>query len=190
MKKTINLFTLMLFATLALGLGSCHNSAGDMDKKNAVESNDAKFNNTGEEDAKYVLNAYSDGMLEVKMAERAQDRATDQGVKDLAGSMVAAHTKMNAELEALAAKKNISLPHELTSAQQSQIDKVAEKSGHDFDVEYTEKLVSMHKDAISMFEKGTAEINDADIKNQFVVALPELRHHLDMATSVRDRIKQ
>jgi putative membrane protein len=179
-----------IFAGTVFCLAECDRNRNPDPVKSAEESNNAKFDKAGEEDAQYVVNAYSDGLFEIRMAERIKDRASTSDVKELANSMITSHSKLNDDLAALAQRKQISLPQDLTAAQQSEIDRIAEKSGRDVDVAYVDKLVSMHKDAISLFEKVSANGNDPEIRTQFNAALPELRHHVDMAMNVQDRLKK
>jgi putative membrane protein len=184
-------YPIMLLATLALSIYSCNNSDSETNtKKDAEERNEEMLNRTGEADARYVVDAYADGMLEVQMAERVKDRLVSQEAKNVAEMMITEHTAMNNDMRALAEKKQISLPTQLTNMQQDDIDDVAEETGTDLDHAYTDKTVKMHKDAIDLFEKASNKANDAEIKSAFANGLPKLRSHLDMATTARDHAKE
>jgi putative membrane protein len=179
----------MLIATLALTLPSCDQSNSETNtEKDADKRNEANLSNTMETDAKYMVDAYADGLMEIRMAERMKDRLTTDDAKHVAEMMITEHTAMGNEMRALAAQKQISLPTELTKNQQDDIDDCAKKTGIDLDKKYLDKTVSMHRNAIDLFEKGNDKANDADVKNAFATALPKLRSHLDMAITARDRV--
>lgn len=179
----------MLLATLAIAMPSCDNSNSETNtEKDADKRNEANLPNAMETDAKYVVDAYVGGMIEIRMAERVKDRLMTEDAKHVAEMMITEHTAMGNEMRALAATKQISLPTELTKNQQDDIDDLAEKTGMDLDKKYLDKTVSMHRNAIDVFEKGNDKANDADVKNAFATALPKLRNHLDMAITARDRV--
>jgi putative membrane protein len=191
MKTIIKLYAVMLLATLAVTFPAC-NRPNDTDtntEKDAEKRNDAKFSRADEVDADYVVNAYADGMCEIRLAERVKDRLTTQEAKDLAQMMITDHTAMGNEMRALATKNQISLPTELTKNQQDDIDDVAEKTGLDLDRAYATKTVSMHRDAIDLFERASTKVSDPEIKAAFANALPKLRSHLDMAQTTKDHVK-
>ncbi|MEO5643913.1 MAG: DUF4142 domain-containing protein [Bacteroidia bacterium] len=189
MNKLIKL-PIMLFATLALSFVSCdnNNSEGNTEKQ-ADKRNEENLPNTMETDAKYVVDAYVGGMMEIRMAERVKDMLTTQDAKDIANMMITEHTAMGNDMRALAAKKQISLPTELTKNQQDDINDVADETGWDLDKEYLEATVSMHRDAVDLFEKAIDKTNDAEVKAQFSTGLPKLQNHLDMAKAARDKVK-
>lgn len=184
--------TLKIVSTfiIALSLNACnHDSAMDT-KEKAEERNDAKFDSKASEaDAQYIVDAYSAGMVEVNLSQRALDLAVTSDVKDLAQTMISAHQKMNAELERLAAQKQITIPHDLNDKQISNINSICSKKGRDFDVAYTDQLISDHKDAVSLFEKASENATDKDIRDYFTNGTPMIREHLDKASEIKDRLK-
>ncbi len=160
-------------------------------KENAEEKNEAKFESRAmEKDAQFVVDAYSDGMAEVSLSERAQDKAVTPEVRELAAQMVREHEKKNADLKALADRKQYSVPTELSSRQSNHITRVSENTGIEFDKEYVDEIISDHKDEISMFEKAAEQANDPDVRSFFNNALPELRMHLDKAMTVKEQLKK
>jgi len=187
----LKFYSIMLFATLALTLPSCgdsSNSEGNTEKE-ADKLNDEKFGREAERDADFVVDAYTDGMIEIRLAERVKDRLTTQDAKDVAAMMITDHTAMGNDMRALATKKGISLPTELTKNQQEDIEDIAEETGIDLDKDYLDKAVSMHRDAVDLFEKGADKGTDGEVKAAFATGLPKIQHHLDMAKSARDRVR-
>ena len=189
MNKLIKLSSIMLFATLALALPSCKNGDSETNtEKDADKLNEEKFARSAETDAKYVVDAYTDGMIQTRMAERVKGMLTTQDAKSVADMMITEHTAMNNDMRALATKKNISLPTELSKNQQDDIDDVAKKTGMDLDEKYLDKVVSMHRDAVDLCEKAVEKVTDPEIQTAFATGLPKLRTHLDMVKAARDLV--
>ncbi len=99
------------------------------------------------------------------------------------------HSKLNNQLKDLAVKEQISLPSDITPEQQEKINKLRDEKRIEFDKEYAELMVNMHKDAISMYENCANECADQDIRSWFGSAVPELRKHLDMAMNSEQKLK-
>lgn len=191
MTTLFKLSSIMLFATLAFTLPSCSREDSETNtEKDADKRNEEKFAREGERDADFVVDAYTDAMIEIRMAERVKSMLITQEAKNVADMMITEHTAMNNDLRALATKKQISLPTELTRMQQDDIDDVADESGINIDQEYLDKAVSMHRDAIDHFEKASTKANDPEVQSVFAAALPKLRTHLDMAKTARDRVNE
>jgi putative membrane protein len=194
MDKSLKLISFLMLAVMLSWTAACDNNrqspdAEMDDKKNAEDKNDAKFEDKAmEKDAQFIVDAYSDGMAEISLSERAKDKASTPEVRDLASMMVTEHKATNAELKALADRKQYSLPSELTSRQSNHITRVAENTGMEFDKEYVDELISDHKDAISMFEKASSQANDPDVRSFFTNGLPKLRMHLDKAMTVKAQL--
>jgi len=64
-------------------------------------------------DAHFVKEAAQDNMLEVKLAELAEQRATNDQIKQLAKKIREDHTQANQKLQQIAQSKNIEWPREL-----------------------------------------------------------------------------
>ncbi|UYQ93967.1 DUF4142 domain-containing protein [Chitinophaga horti] len=158
-------------------------------KSDAIDMNKDKFaTDSLEDDSKRVVKAYASGLYEVKASEGAKAKATDADVKKAAAMMVTAHTKLNKQLRDLAAKKSFTLPESVDQGQQNDIDKVAEKSGLDFDKAYVDDLIDKHEKTIDMFEKSSEKAEDPDVKKAFTDALPELRKHLEHAKTLKEKL--
>ncbi len=196
----INKFTLKA-AVLCLGvtmMTSCNHNADNTNtntehkedpKDQAQNANEQKFDNQGEKDADRLTEAHMANLYEIMAAENAASKATTSEVKKLAEMIKTAHAKMDKNLTELAAKKNITIPADLTDEEKRKMDKLTEKTGIDYDKEFTEQMKSKHEDAIKMMEKTSDKAEDADIKQFAANAIPELRSHLTMIESCWNNIK-
>lgn len=181
---------IMLFTMLSVGMTSCDRDNSDANtKRDAENRNDQKFNNADETDAKFIVDAYASGMKEIRVSERVKDQLVTADARSLATMMIAEHTAMNDKMRTLAASKQISLPTELTTGEQNDIDDLAKKSGNDLDKAYTDALVSDHEDAEKLFDKASSKALDPEIRDIFEDNLPKIRMHLEMARTTRDKLK-
>ncbi|HET8963059.1 MAG TPA: DUF4142 domain-containing protein [Chitinophagales bacterium] len=184
-------YTAVGFLTLStVVFTSCKDKAPEDTKEAAQEINDKNMEgHSAEKNAQFAVDAYSNGLMEIEMSKLAQQKSTSEDVKSLAGEMIDAHTKVNAELKEIADRKNIVLAEGLTEDQRDKLNKGMEKEGNEIDEYYSEKLVSAHKDAIDLFEKASDKEEDADLKNFFSSKLPELKQHLEKAETLENKVK-
>lgn len=159
------------------------------EKDNAEDVNEDKFAGDMEKDADRVTRAYMLNLYEVMASEKAIAKSTDAEVKKIAQMMKKEHAKMSSDIQALAKKKNITLPATITDEEKRKIDALNEKSGYDFDKEYTQQMKNKHEDAIKDMEKMSEKAEDADIRNFASKAVPQLRSHLTMVENAHENVK-
>ncbi len=167
---------LLIFITV---LPSCNNAKPEDTKEVAEEHNDAKFDNAKEDDANFLVSAAETNLEDIQLGQLAQTNSVNADVKSLGKMMEIEYTKSLSELQALAAKKQITIPTSLTDDGQDANKKLMDKQGKNFDKEYCDMMVSGHKDAISKFEKASTAATDPDIRTWALSMLPALRLHLD-----------
>jgi putative membrane protein len=192
--KRISYFTGALlqvtFVAIILLLASCSNNQKPEDAKDvAEENNDERFeNNKQENDAQFLVNAAEINMVEIQLAQLAQQIGRTTHVKELGKMMEDAHTKSLNDLTALAQSKMISIPTSPTDDGLDAYKTLNEKAGDDFDKAYADMMVSEHKEAIEAFEKAATNSNDTDIKNWATVSLPGLRTHLEQSIECQKKL--
>ncbi len=140
-------------------------------------------------DRKFIERAAKGGMAEVELGKLAQEKAASDQVKQFGKRMVDDHSKANDQLKSLAAAKGVQLPTELDRSDRREMDKLAKKSGADFDREYMSHMVSDHKKDVSDFKGEAKGATDADVKNFAASTLPTLEQHLDLAKSTEAAVK-
>lgn len=195
MKKTSFFSKALLGAavvTMSMGAVSCkdENKAEDP-KEVAEEENEAKFddvNEEKEEDSDYLVAAAEVDMKEIELGKLAQQKSTNADVQALGKMMVEQHTKSLADLKAAAAKKNISIPETLTDKGQDAYKDLNDKTGHDFDKAYADKMVDGHEKLIEKMEKASEKATDADIRMWAANMLPTLRTHLEHAKMTKQKV--
>ncbi|UAY51087.1 DUF4142 domain-containing protein [Ferruginibacter albus] len=181
---------------IVIGLNACGNGGNNNEntvntKDTAEAKNDAKFDKVGEKDAQALVDAYAASTFEQRVSDTVKMYSSNADVQSIAGTMADAHSKLNMKIKGLADKKGVSLPADITPEQADKIMKWKEqKDKAERDKGYVSDLVSAHKDAIDLFQKSAQNCTDPDIKALFSDALPELQHHLEMATALHDKMKK
>ena len=133
--------------------------------------------------------AASGGQMEVELGRVATTHASNQRVKDFGQRMVTDHSKANAELKSLAARKNVTLPGKLSAEDQKQVDRLAGMKGADFDRAYMQMMVDDHEKDVAKFREKAQSATDPDVKTFASKTLPTLESHLRMAKEVESATK-
>jgi putative membrane protein len=140
-------------------------------------------------DTEFLTEAAQGGMAEVELGKLAASKATNAEVKKFAEQMVTDHSKANDELKALAAKKNLSLPTDVSAKHKSLMEKLNGLSGAAFDKAYVEAMVDDHGEDTEAFKDESEDGKDADVKAWAGKTLPTLQKHLDMIKGIQSKMK-
>jgi putative membrane protein len=128
----------------------------------------------------FVKSAAQDGMTEVELGKVALDKSQDPAVRNFAQRMVTDHTKANSELATIAAGKGIDAPKTLDAEHQAMVNTLKQKSGAEFDAEYSRHMNMDHNKAVALFESGSKS-SDKDLAGFASKTLPTLKEHKKLA---------
>lgn len=132
-------------------------------------------------DKKFITKAAQGGMAEVQLAQLAQQKSTDDKVKQFAQKMIDDHTPANQKLTELATSKGDTPPTELSAADQKMMSKLQALDGKKFDAAYMKGQVKSHKDTLKLFTDEFKKGSDADLKAFADQTIPVVQGHLTMA---------
>jgi putative membrane protein len=177
--KTQSIIKILTITGLAVGLGAPLLRAADADQPGQLNSGDYKF----------VSGAARGGLMEVQVGELAKAKATGQRVRDFADKIVKDHSKANDELKQLAATKQTALPAQISTREQSSIDRLQTLSGPDFDKAFIADAVKDHKKDVKEFQEAAKSAADPDVRAFAQKMLPTLEEHLRMAQDLEGQIK-
>jgi putative membrane protein len=132
--------------------------------------------------ADFVKEAATTDMLEIAEAKLAEQKG-NEAVKPFAAKMITDHTETTNAMKALVAdgKVKAQLPADMTSGQKSQLDKLSKQQGADFNRLYVRDAVSVHKAAVSVFQRYAKGGDNPDLKAFATKYLPVVQMHLQMA---------
>jgi len=144
----------------------------------------ADASSTVMDSTQFLINAYRDGLAEIKLSQLALQKSSNDEVRTFAQTMIDHHTAVNKELSRLAQNKGITLPTDLSEDQNSDVTRLSALSGDAFDRAYMQLNVSTHdKDAADARRQGQ-QGTDADIKKLANALLPLLEIHLAAAEEI------
>jgi len=129
-------------------------------------------------DTLFVTAAADGGMAEVMLAELGVQKATDPELKKFSQAMVEEHTKMNAQLAALASSKGLALPKTVSAGHQFCAQSLAGLSGEEFDACYAKTQAVLHMDSLAKHEAEAERGQDSDIKALAAKGVPHIKMHL------------
>lgn len=134
--------------------------------------------------AAYVSQQFQEGLLEIQLAQLAQDRAADDDTRKLAQRLLNQHTVLNDRITQLAQQKNISLPTTLTAEQQQELNNLSSLSGQQFDQAYLQSAINAHETAIASSLQQADQGTDPDVRSLASASAPLLKTHLILAQEV------
>lgn len=189
-----------MFGALALlGVVASCNSKGSID--HAKDVNDAKVESTAantnmggtekegmEYDAEFLAKAASGGMLKAAMGKAVLKRAVTPQAKWFAQKMVSDHEKSNAELKALAAKRNLAIPTTMADEQSSTYRDVMEKKDVKMDQDYVDGIIKDHQDDVKELTNASAKVSDSEIKAFATKNVPVLQMYLSIVTKIQPTV--
>ena len=132
------------------------------------------------DDAAFVANAASGGMMEVELGSLAEKKAADPDVKAFGRRMVEDHSKANDGLRAVAAKAGIPVPGKMSAENHATVQELSALQGEAFNRRYVELMVEDHEKDVAAFHKQ-ASAGDSSIDSWARDTLPTLERHLEMA---------
>lgn len=139
------------------------------------------------DDVAFINEASSAGLMEVRSAEAALSRKLTTEEQAFARQLIADHKKANDELAAIAKRKGVTPPSELTAKEQEKLAKAAKITDEDFNEEFLEHQIDCHDDAVDLFEEQAEDGKDGDLKAFAAKYLPILKGHLETAKRLEDK---
>ncbi|HKO81061.1 MAG TPA: DUF4142 domain-containing protein [Chitinophagaceae bacterium] len=188
---------ILLLLTLPIVLLACNNEAKDSvdkaDSINEVKQDSAVINPqaivTDEESTTFLVKAANNGMAEVQLGELAQQKATNQKVKNFGAMMKTDHSAAYDLVAALASQRKVTLPAAIGDAQKKDIEDLNKKSGSGFDRAYIKTMIRAHNETIDLFKQAADKVKDTEVKTFIDNTLPKLKNHLDSAKAIEKIIR-
>lgn len=180
---------LMLFACNESRRGN-HSNLNETRNKAAVESNRDKFEGNTRRDAEFVYEVVESNYGEIKLAELANQRSRNNEVKQIARTLLNDHTASLNELKTLAQSKAISTPVGERASAKRKVNKLAGRSGDDFDKTWCKEMMDLHDETVEKFEKRLEDSNDEALKVYITKNLTVLRKHHDSLEACNERLRK
>jgi len=184
--------------SLLLVMAACNNqnsettaSKDSTSTMNSTASSDSGMNKgVSEDDQKFVKGVIGANMGEIKMAQLAEQKASNKDIKDLAQMLEKDHSAVLSELKNYASQHQIEAPAEEPQDAKDKYNDFSKKSGKDFDKDWCDLMEKKHKESIEKFEGIANDANsEAELKSFVNKTLPTLRTHLDHVMQCKNKLK-
>lgn len=139
-------------------------------------------------DSAFVQQAGSGGLAEVQLGKLAQQKGASDEVKQFGQRMVTDHSKSNEELATAAQNAGLSVPSQPLPKHQKKKDKLAAKSGAEFDRAYMAAMVKDHHKQLELFRRQAESGRAESLRELASKTIPVLEQHLSLAKQVAGQV--
>jgi putative membrane protein len=139
-------------------------------------------------DTEFAKAAAEGGLAEIRFGELAEDKASNQSVKDLAERIVADHTDADSRLKTAASKDGLTMPTNLDAKDLAVYTRLSNLSGAAFDRTYARDMVRDHETDIALFRQEANGGKDSSIKSFAAQTVPTLENHLKQAREALESV--
>jgi putative membrane protein len=134
-------------------------------------------------DSAFIREASAGNVLEVRLGNLAQGKATNSEVKQFAQRMVTDHTQMEKQWNALAGRNGLP-PAALDPAQAQDVIRLEKLSGAEFDRAYMTTMIQDHQHDVDAFRSQGLSAHSAEVRQLAATGLTTIQQHLSMAQQV------
>lgn len=192
MKKKI--LQLTVVTAMITGLVACNGAADtdatDNDTLNRMDNTRVDVDTIARmqnKDAEWVSEVLESNYAEIKMAQQAQQKATNPKIKSLAQTLEKDHTTLVNESKDLASRKNWTVATQETANARDDMEDMADDDVKEYERKWLEMMDDKHEKSIRKFEN--ANVNDAELKTWITNTLPKLQAHHDKIEEVQNTRK-
>lgn len=129
-------------------------------------------------DKQFVTKAAAAGLAEVEAGRLAMEKASSDGVRQFAETIVEDHARANEQLQSIASQKNLAMPTEPDAAERKKMAKLQTLSGEAFERAFLKNEREDHQESIELFSKQAKSGTDPDLRKFASDTLPKLQQHL------------
>ncbi|WKW49905.1 DUF4142 domain-containing protein [Rhodomicrobium lacus] len=138
-------------------------------------------------DEAFIHELSASGIFEIQAAYIALLKSNNEEVRQFAKKMAEDHSAADAKLKETLAQANLKEPEiKIDGPRLQKLDylKVADR---DFDRQYIQSQREAHRDTVKLLENYIQRGDNAQLKQFATNLLPTIKHHLEMADTLRPR---
>jgi putative membrane protein len=150
--KRMCFLSLTLAAALTIGCRGDNRSATTTNPETGAPVGTTGASDVSRGDKDFVNDATIASMAEIELGRIAQEKGMDPNVKKFGQMMIDDHTKASEALKTIATEARIEMPAQVDDDHKDQAEKLAAKSGADFDREYAEMMLNGHENFVGKLE--------------------------------------
>jgi len=139
------------------------------------------------QDSKLIFEMAGSNIMEVRLGQMAQQKASNAAVKQFGQQMVTDHTNLENQLKSVVSKNGTFQPS-IGKEREAEVSRLDKLSGAEFDREYMTSMIQHHQQDISMLQTQGGSARSAEARQIVSASLPVLQRHLTMATQVGGQV--
>ncbi|HEX8331417.1 MAG TPA: DUF4142 domain-containing protein [Segetibacter sp.] len=179
--------SILSFCTLLLL--SCSSTTNDKVYSASITGN-GKTVKLPENDVRFLVKAYSLGLLKINLANEAQIRSTSAESTQLARALSGFHSDLNNKIEKIADAHGFTLPMDLTDDQKLVWKQLVKQKGWNFDKKFNELLGQLQGEETTLFEQALKNSSDKSIKLVVQKSQSEFRLHETLKQTLFEKIDE
>ena len=164
------------------------NDTSNSSNANSSASSSSASSKISAKDQQFLKKLAMGNEAEIELGQLAQDKASNQAVKDFGKRMVDDHTKAKDQMQQLASKENIDLPSKPAPKEAAEKAGLEKLSGAQFDRAYMRHMVMDHRKDVNEVKNENAMTKNQDVKQLTNQLLPTLQDHLQNAEQVNSQV--
>lgn len=140
------------------------------------------------QDSKIIFKIAGSNLLEIRLGQLAQEKATSPAVKTFGQQMVTEHTNMHNQLTALVSKNGGQFKPGMSKENQQEVERLEKLSGAEFDRSYMSSMVQHHQEDVAYLQNEGQAARSSEARQLVASGLPVLQQHLNMAMQVGSQV--
>jgi putative membrane protein len=150
--KRMCFLSLALAAALTVGCRGDNGSAKTTNPEPGAPVGTSGAADVSRGDKDFVKDAAIANMAEIELGRMAQEKGMDPNVKKFGQMMIDDHTKASDALKIIATENHIEMPAQVDDDHKDKGEKLAAKSGADFDRDYADMMADGHQNFVDKLE--------------------------------------
>jgi putative membrane protein len=139
-------------------------------------------------DSRFIREVTAGNLLQVRLGEVAEQKATNSSVKQFAQGMVTDHQKLEDQWTDLASKHGMPFKPGLGRLHEEKLDRVQHADPKAFDRVYMTTVIQGHMDMANYFSNEGLHAHSAPVRKLVSYQLPQLKEDLRNAQQVGKRV--
>ncbi|MGE0082547.1 MAG: DUF4142 domain-containing protein [Thiohalomonadaceae bacterium] len=176
------LLALAILVTVTAGCAGNGGNARPADATGAVSTPGVSV-----QDRNFVVSAAQASQAEIELATLAQRKSASPAIQQFAGRMITDHGNTRTRLGEAAREEGIVTPSSIAPRHAQIRDQLAQLSGRQFDQQYLEAQVNMHREAVDLFRQQASLGQSPELRSFAEQTLPLLEGHLNLAQQLAAR---
>jgi putative membrane protein len=140
------------------------------------------------QDSRFIFDAASSNLMEVRMGQLAQSKASNPAVKQFGQQMVTDHANLQNQLTATVSKNGSEFKPGMTDDHEKEVERLEKLSGAEFDRQYMTAMVQHHQQDVATFQRQSQSARSAEAQQIIAAGLPVLQRHLTMANQIASQV--